>query len=103
MEPEAEEVTGEPVARGEQRLPAVAEVRVLEPERPGANPARQAAAVAATGFVAGAATIAVVRRRRARPAPRRRRKASRRSPGQALGEVVTTRSFLVDVHLLNRE
>jgi hypothetical protein len=54
----------------------------------------QAAAVAVTGFAAGAATVAVVRRRRARKSLRGGRK--------ALGEVRATRSFLVDVHLLNR-
>jgi hypothetical protein len=95
-EPQAEEVTGEAVGPGGEGLPAVSEVRVLEPSRPAPNPARRAAAVAATGFVAGAATIAVVRRRRARPTALRRRR-------KALGDVVTTRSFLVDVHLLNRD
>jgi hypothetical protein len=58
-------------------------------------PARQAAALAATGFVAGAATVAVVQRRRAR-FPRRRRKV------RGLGEIVASNSFLVDVHLLKR-
>jgi hypothetical protein len=64
----------------------------------GAAPApvvRQAAAVAATSFVAGAATIAAVRVVR-RGGLRRRNRRSRR----ALGQVVATRSFLVDVHLL---
>src|SRR5438128_1807791 len=54
----------------------------------------QAAAVAVTGFAAGAATVAVVRRRRARRSLRAGRK--------ALGEVRASRSFLVDIHLLNR-
>jgi hypothetical protein len=54
----------------------------------------QAAAVAVTGFAAGAATVAVVRRRRARKALGRRK---------ALGDVRATRSFLVDIHLLNRD
>jgi hypothetical protein len=61
-------------------------------------PARQAAALAATGFVAGAATVAVVHRRRGRLTRRRRRK----SKG-VLGEIVSTNSFLVDVHLLKRD
>jgi hypothetical protein len=52
-------------------LPVVAETREVEAARP-LVPARQAAALAATGFVAGAATVAVVHRRRAR-APRRHR------------------------------
>jgi len=47
---------------------------VPEPLRPVQVPAVQAAALAATGFVAGAATVAVVVRRRARPSRRRRKK-----------------------------
>jgi hypothetical protein len=74
----------------------VAETRAVEPARP-LVPARQAAALAATGFVAGAATVAVVQRRRSRPARRRRRKSG------ALGEIVASNSFLVDVHLLRRD
>ena len=62
-------------------------------------PAVQAAAVAATGFVAGAATFALVRRHgraqgRARPAPGVRR----RRPVDLL-PIVGSRTFLVDVHL----
>ena len=52
--------------------------------RRGLAPATVGAAVAATGFAAGVATAAVVHRRRSR----RRR--------------VASRSFLVDVHLLDR-
>jgi len=59
-------------------------------------PAVHAAALAATGFVAGAATVAVVARRRARPSRRRRRKKG------AFGEIVGSNSFLVDVHLVKR-
>jgi hypothetical protein len=55
---------------------------------------KQAAAVAATGFVAGAATIAV-----ARVAQGHRRKRRARKRGE-LVKVVASRSFLVDVHLL---
>jgi hypothetical protein len=57
----------------------------------------QAAAVAVTGFAAGAATVAVVRRRRARKALRGGRKERK-----LLGEVRASRSFLVDIHLLDR-
>jgi hypothetical protein len=77
-------------------LPVVAESRVVEPAARPLVPARQAAALAATGFVAGAATVAVVQRRRSRVSRRRRRKAG------ALGEIVASNSFLVDVHLLKR-
>ena len=60
----------------------------------------QAAAVAVTGFAAGAATVAVVRRHRARKASRRGR---RKDTGKGLGEIRASRSFLVDIHLLNRD
>jgi hypothetical protein len=72
-------------------------VGAIEPAQPVLVPARQAAALAATGFVAGAATVAVVHRRRARVPRRKRRKAG------ALGEIVASNSFLVDVHLLRRD
>jgi hypothetical protein len=74
----------------------VAEVTALEPARPAQLPARQAAAVAATGFVAGAATLAVVRRRSTRRALKRRSKKDRLP-------IVGSRSFLVDVHLIGRD
>jgi hypothetical protein len=87
-------------------LPVLAEVRRIEPEEPGelawpvtASPAVQAAAVAATGFVAGAATVALVRRRAARKAAPSRRRRKRR--GADLIDVAASRSFLVDIHLLN--
>jgi hypothetical protein len=99
-DPEAVDASAEPYSGDE--LPVVADVRTLEPVRPGSSPAVQAAAVAATGFVAGAATVALARRRAARRAqPARRRKP--RSRVAELGEVVASRSFLVDIHLLNRE
>ena len=89
----------------------LAEVRPIERDedradldRPAAaSPAIQAAAVAATGFVAGAATVALARRhaaRKANPALRRRR---RKRGGDVVGDVLATRSFLVDIHLLNRD
>jgi len=58
IEPSAEETV--------EGLPVLAEVRPIEPAPAPALPAVQAAAVAATGFVAGAATMALVRRRSAR-------------------------------------
>jgi hypothetical protein len=84
---EAEVVDGLPVVapRGGELAPAV--------------PARQAAALAATSFVAGAATVAVVSRRRGRVGRRRRR----RRATSTLGEIVTSNSFLIDVHLLRRD
>ena len=94
-------VTEEPeeLAPDADNLPVLADVRVIEPQAP--NPLIPAAAVAATSFVAGAATIAVIRRQRSKPSRRQRRK-ERRGPAQ-LVEVVSSRSFLVDVHLINRD
>jgi hypothetical protein len=78
----------------------VADVRALEPARR-QLPSVQAAAVAATGFVAGAATFVAIRhhrstRRPPRPRPRRR------GPETETLSVLGTRRFLVDVHLLGR-
>ena len=77
-------------------LPVLAEPRVIEPAAPLVTPV--AAAVAATGFVAGMATVAVVRRRKAR---KQVKKGLLRRGGRGeLMNVVGTRSFLVDLHLL---
>jgi hypothetical protein len=78
-------------------LPVVSAPRALEPARVGQVPAVQAAALAATGFVAGAATVAVVHRRRNRIARRRRKNKG------VIGEIVNSNSFLVDVHLVRRD
>jgi hypothetical protein len=80
-------------------VPVLAEVRAIQPHAPAALPAVQAAAVAATGFVAGAATLALVRRHSARKLARSRQ--SRRAL-EAL-PIVGSRSFLVDVHLIGRD
>ncbi len=93
------------VAEGEvvEGLPVVAEEEdggVLEGRSaPGSIsvPTRQAAALAATGFVAGAATVAVVSRRRSRKAAKKRKKAG------PIGEIMSSNSFLIDVHLLRRD
>ncbi len=80
-------------------LPVIVdETTVIEPLRPAQVPTVQAAALAATGFVAGAATVAVVSRRRQKVAVKRRRKKK-----GAIGEIVASNSFLVDVHLLRRD
>jgi hypothetical protein len=92
--PEPDYVTGEEeVVDG---LPVLAETRTLEPAAVAALPAVQAAAAAATGFVAGAATLALLRRHSARRLARAR--LPRRGPVGL--PVVASRSFLVDVHLL---
>ncbi|HEY3864782.1 MAG TPA: hypothetical protein VGL54_01680 [Solirubrobacteraceae bacterium] len=88
-------------------LPAQATGRVV--------PAVQAAAVAAGGFVAGAAVVGLVHRRRRatlakgagarrliRPRPPRRDGRSKRKTGELL-QIVGSRSLLVDVHLLGGE
>jgi hypothetical protein len=78
-------------------LPVLADVRAIEPASPGTLPAVQAAAAAATGFVAGAATIALLRRHSARKVARARLTSRRGSSGLP---IVGSRSFLVDVHLI---
>jgi len=85
---DAEVVDGLPVPAGPPP--------VLEPVRAAQVPVAHAAALAATGFVAGAATAAMVSRWRLRPSRRRRKKGM-------MGEIVASNSFLVDVHLLRRD
>jgi uncharacterized membrane protein len=91
VDEEAEVVDGLPVVAEE---PGVVEPA---PEARLPVPAVQAAALAATGFAVGVTTAAVVTRRRARKASKRRKRAG------ALGEIVSSNSFLVDVHLLRRD
>jgi len=68
-------------------------VMTLEPRRQaGQVVVRQAAAVAATSFAAGVATVALARATKVRRARRRARR--------TMGPIVASRSFLVDVHLL---
>ena len=85
----------------------VAHVRAVEVARQGPPPFVQVAAVAATGFVAGAATAAVLGRHFARVQARRAPSVAptaapsaplrRREPAL---EVVASRTFVVDVHTL---
>jgi hypothetical protein len=74
----------------------VGEVRALEPARPAASPMVLAAAGATAGFTVGAALIALARHHQSAKALKR----ARRGRGGDLIEVVSSRSFLVDVHLL---
>jgi hypothetical protein len=87
---EDETVDGTPVV--------AASPRAFDLVRPVALPAVQVATVAATGFVAGVATAAVLRRRKTRKliAGRGRRKRTDRL------HVLSSRSFLVDIHLVGR-
>ena len=70
-------------------------------------PVVQAAALAGAGFVAGAATALVVARRRRRhmtlAGARRKRRLGRRRRKAGIGEIVSSNSFLVDVHLIRRD
>jgi hypothetical protein len=79
-------------------LPVLVDVRPIERVSPVALPAVQAAAAAATGFVAGAATIALVKRHSARKLARAQRLAQRR-PIDML-PIAGSRTFLVDVHMI---
>lgn len=95
VEGEAQEINDDEPRSDE--LPAVAEFRALD--RPSV-PARQAAALAATGFVAGAAAAALVRRRGGRRPRRNGRLAARRAPeGQP---VISTHTYLLRVQVLGR-
>lgn len=80
-------------------LPVLAEVRPIEAAPSPALPAVQAAAAAATGFIAGAATVALVKRR----AARRAAEAVSARVGRGGLPVASTRTFLVHVHVLGRE
>src|SRR5512143_3411717 len=78
-------------------LPVLADVRPIERLSPAALPAVQAATAAATGFVAGAATLALVKRHSAR-------KIARSQPLRVADmlPILGTRTFLVDVHLIGK-
>jgi hypothetical protein len=85
-------------------LVVLPEAQVLAAQAPSRAmvPVAQAAAVAAGGFVAGAAVVGLVGRRRARPrgrVPARRRRKELARGGELL-QIVGSRSLLVDVHLL---
>lgn len=62
----------------------------------------QAATVAGASFVAGATVVAVLKDRRARKAARRALGAAGRRRGRQKVQVLGTRSFLVDVHVIER-
>lgn len=66
----------------------------IEPARRALPPAAVAAGVAVGGVAAGMATVTIVKRHQARKAAKRRRR--------TLGKVVASRSFLLDVHVLDR-
>ncbi len=110
----------QPPQGGAETLPVLAEQARVVPPRAiadevlpargsgGALPTVQAAAVAAGGFVAGAAVVGLVTRRQRRPAALakgrragRRLARGRKAPsGSELIQIVGSRSLLLDVHLL---
>jgi hypothetical protein len=98
---------GAPFEEGEESevvdgVLVLASAHAIEPRRE-SPPLRHVAAVAATGFVAGAATAAVLGRRMSRV--QARRAAERRTALRPIGdglEVVSTRRLIVDVHTLGR-
>jgi hypothetical protein len=97
---DAEEAVGAELVGPEEMVdgvPVLAEVRAIEPAWIASLPAVQAAAVAATGFVAGAAMLALMRRHSARKIARARLRSRRGIEGLP---IVGSRSFLVDVHLI---
>jgi hypothetical protein len=81
-------------------LPVLADVRELSPATIATIPAVQAAAAAATGFVVGAATLALVRRLGARKLARMERSIVGDRPG--LFPASGRRTFLVHVRVLGR-
>lgn len=108
---DVEEVTAEPIGEGEEpRVTSPGAGAALSAPGPAARGGRlaalggapvlvQAAAVAATGVVAGVAAGALVRAARGRGAAPRSRSARRAKDGV---EVVETRTYVVDVHLVGR-
>lgn len=99
-----EELVGAPPELGADEevvdgLPVLVDVRPIVPASTASLPAVQAAAAAATGFVAGAATIALLRRHSTRKLARTRI-GNRRGPNGL--PIVGSRSFLVDVHLIQK-
>jgi hypothetical protein len=98
---EAIELEGELIGAEEtvEGVPVLAEVRAVEAAPSASLPAVQTAAAVATGFVAGAATLALVRRHSARKLARAGVRS--RWGGEGLS-IVGSRSFLVDVHLISK-
>ncbi|HEY4895540.1 MAG TPA: hypothetical protein VII01_05580 [Solirubrobacteraceae bacterium] len=108
VEAEGEILDAVPVISGPRVLGAQDHAGLAPERRAAVLPAVQAAAVAAGGFVAGAAVVGLVHRhnRRSQLVKGRRGKrgvgrgAARGGRGVELAQVLGSRSFLVDVHLL---
>jgi hypothetical protein len=80
-------------------LPVLAEPRAIERPEPVSLPAALAAATG--GFVLGVATFLLVRVLRRPRRARRLAARGKRGRGEQI-DIAATRSFLVDIHLLNR-
>ena len=90
----------EPQAVEERHLPVLAaEARPIEPVRPA--PLATPAMAAAGGFLAGFITFVLVRGLRRRPR-RHGLLGRRRNPAERALEIASSRSFLVDVHVVKR-
>jgi hypothetical protein len=99
-----------PVLAGDAALLGVRRVEAIEPRAPQslALPVVQAAAAAAGGFVAGAAVVGLAHRRARRAALGKPGRAGRgltragrsQARGAEVGQIVGSRSFLINVHLL---
>ena len=92
--------------------PVLAEIVTVERTRPASLPVVQAAALAATGFVAGAATVALLRRAGTRRVREQLEQAAMRElrdandlPRRAgdAGPPVTRSTYVVNVRLLSRD
>jgi hypothetical protein len=82
-------------------LHQVEEPRSTELQQPGEVSLLPAVAAATSGFLLGVATFVLVKLLR-RPKPRRLARRTRRRRGGDKLEIAASRSFLVDVHLLDR-
>jgi hypothetical protein len=115
-----EPVEDEPAVQEVEAFPVLVETVEVERARLSSMPAVHAAALAATGFVAGAATVALVRRHSVRKLARsrleqaaigelrdagelsRRTRAVSRRPKQKGEEPVRSSTYLVNIRLLAR-
>jgi hypothetical protein len=94
---------GEQLAEFEEvnGVPVLADMRTVTPATTNVLGTAQAVVVAATSFAAGAATLALMRRHGARKQLKRSVGRSARRGGDAF-EIVASRRFMVDIHLLDK-
>jgi hypothetical protein len=101
--PEASESTDEPLEEEVvEGVVVVSAAREVEPVREGPPAFVHVAAVAATGFVAGAATAAMLGRRRLVRGATPRPTAVPALRGAGAYEVVASHRYIVDVHTIAR-